>query len=128
MSSKCQLFTKTPSGPWNMLFLPESGRGAGWCGGGVGMGVGVRLTQGTAVQERWMLGRAAWHPSPSATSQKIELKSIFFSCCPPGWLACGKGAEAVSTFGKGKAVEETPSLPPEGTEGNARGLLGDDHS
>lgn len=34
-----------------------------------------------------MLGRVAWHPSPSAMSQKIELKPIFFSCCPPGWLA-----------------------------------------
>lgn len=61
-----------------------------------------------------MLGRVAWHPSLSATSQKIELKSIFFSCCPPGWLACGKGAEAASTFGKRKAVEKIPSLLPRG--------------
>lgn len=36
-----------------------------------------------------MLGRAVWHPSPSATSQKTELKSIFFGGCLLGWLACG---------------------------------------
>lgn len=37
-----------------------------------------------------MLGRAAWHPSPSAMSQKIQLKAVFFSYRPPDWLACGR--------------------------------------
>lgn len=34
----------------------------------------------------------------------------------------------MSTSGEGKAVEETPSLPLEGTDGNARGPLGEDYS
>lgn len=50
-----------------------------------------------------MLGRAAWHLSPSVRSQQIELKPIVFSCCPPGWLAV-KGAEAESTSGKGELL------------------------
>ena len=79
---------KTPRCP-QMCCSPRLRSWTGVAGMGWG-GLGLRVTEGTSAQERQMLDMAAWHPSPSATSQKIELKSIFFGCCPPGWLACGR--------------------------------------
>lgn len=67
-----------------------------------------------------MLGRAAWHPSPSATSQKIELKSIFFGCCPPGWLACGRELRQRAPQGREKLLRR-PQPP---TPGERRKLQG----